>query len=1060
MSPRQHSGLLARAGAEPPPCPAPAGSAGPAEASATQAQLWFLDGLSSGDAAAYVVPFAFRLRGPLDVAALDGALDAVVRRHEVLRCRFASSDGRLLQVPGPTPPPLAVETVAGEDAMWARARDLAAEPFDLAVGPLVRTRLLRLGERDHLLVWVAHHAVADGWSAGVLRGELAELYGGGSPAPPPLQYADYAGWQRRRLTEERLAGHAEFWRGHLGDAPPAAVPTDRPRPAGQSFRGDSVGFALPGDLAGFAAALRTTPLAVLLSALQTVLARFGGADDAVLGVSVSGRTRPEAEPLIGPFSTTVPLRVDASGDPTVRDLVARTAAAALDGLAHQEIPFPELVRRLGRARAAGRNPLYQVLVTMGGMRPGAPEFAPGLDVEVHGLPNGTARLDLQISVDETADGGFAGRLDYATDLYDRATARRLADCLSTVLGAFADDPDRRLGDVPLVGPDEEERILDRWCRVQEEAAPEGFLQMFAAQAAAGRSAGRAAVVDGSLTWTYRELDRHTTRIAHTVRAHGGGPGTVVAVAAPWTRHQLAGLIGVLKAGATYLPLDPAMPRDRTDHILADSGCTLVLHAGDWEGGVRIDGPAIDDAPDAPLPFPPGTATAYLMYTSGSTGRPKGVAVAHRALGNFLAAMDGLVRRGDAVIALTSPTFDISADELLLPLTVGGRTVIADRARTRDGAALRALAAEAGVTVLHGTPATFRLMIDAGWRGDGVRTALCGGEAMTPRLAGELTERVPEVWNLYGPTEATVWALSHRVLDGGPVPIGRPLSNMTALALDGRLRPVPPGALGELYLGGAGLAEGYPRLPELTAERFAVHERGLRLYRTGDVVSYDEHGVFRFHGRADDQIKLRGFRIEPGEVEACLLRHPAVAEAAVVVHERSEDDRRLVGYVRTRAEVAEEELLGSLRGELPAPMVPGSVVALDAFPRTAAGKTDRRALAARPLAAPRPAGASRPPRTPVERWLTGCWRELLGRDEVGVHDDFFALGGHSLLAARVLARIGALYGVELPADSLFGRPTVAALAELVEETAPAAADDLLGRIEDLSDEEVARLLAAD
>ncbi|MCD0447745.1 amino acid adenylation domain-containing protein [Actinocorallia sp. API 0066] len=1048
MSPQERAALQAAAGAGVDPGPVPGGGSG--EASATQGQIWFLDRLS--DDAAYVVPFAFRLRGPLDVAALDAALAAVVERHEVLRSRLVHGDGGLRQEPGPGPGPLVAEDVADEEEAWRRARALAAERFDLASGPVVRTRLLRLAPDDSVLVWIAHHAVADGWSAGILLAELAALSSGRALEPLQLQYADFGAWQRTRPTDKALA----FWREHLGDAPPAAVPSRRARPATQSFRGDCVEFAVPAGLAEFAAARGTTPFVVLLAALHVLVARYGGEDDAVLGMSLSGRTRPEAEPLIGPLATTLPLRIDGSGDPTVAELLAAVSARVLDGLAHQEIPFGELVRGLGRSRDPGRNPLYQVLFVMGGLGDPPRELAPGLAVEVRGLPNGTARLDLQLNVDATP-GGFEARLDYATELFDRAFAERLVAGYTALLRGFLADPDAPVSALSLLGPDERDAVLTRWTDLPDIPAPDGFLPLFAASVASWP--GRIALSDddgGDLT--YRELDERSDAVARAILARHAGGG-VVAVAAPHTADQLAGLLGVLKAGSVYLPLDPELPGERRDFVLADSGAELVLHAGALPGGLRFADLADLGDPEAPLPPTPGPHDpAYLMYTSGSTGRPKGVLVRHGALGNFLAAMSGLLRPDDAVPALTSPTFDISLDELLLPLVVGARTVVVPRAVARDGAALLRLVEKEGVTVLHGTPATFRLLVDAGWDGGGVRAALCGGEALPARLAAELTARAGEVWNLFGPTEATVWALTARVDGSGAPPIGTPLPNMTALALDAALRPVPPDALGELYLAGAGLADGYHGRPELTAERFITGPGGLRLYRTGDLVRYDDQGVFWYHGRVDDQVKLRGFRIELGEIEATLLRHPDVVECAVVVHERNEDDRRLVAYFRGAADP--RDLTVALRAALPPHMVPALLVAVDALPRTTAGKTDRRALAARALPDVADGADHTPPRTPVEKWLAAQWADLLGRGPIGAHDDFFALGGHSLLAVRVLGQIADLYGVELSLEVFFARPTVAALAARVAAAEPAAADDLLARVEELTDEEVARLLGGE
>ncbi len=1018
-------------------------------ASPTQEQQWFLDRLGT-DVAAYLVPFALRLRGPLDVGALRAALEGVHEAHEVLRSRFELVDGELRQVLVPHRPlVLPVENVNGEREIWLRAAALAAEPFDLTRAPLVRATLLRAGPDHHVLVWIAHHAVADGWSVRVLLDELAARYRGDRPRLE-IQYADVAQWQRERLTADRLERLTTFWREHIASAPPSVLPPDRPRPPAPSFRGDNLPFFFTTEVANLvddvASAHGTTVFAVLLAALQAVLSRYSGEPDAVLGAAMSGRWRAETDRLIGPFATTVPLRVDAGGDPAFGELVDRVAEVVLDGLTHQEMPFGHLVHQLGRARDAGRNPLYQVLFSMDPL--GADqctEVAPGLTVTQQGVPNRTARLDLQLTV-ESGRGVLRGRIDYNTDLYERATIESFARAFTTAVGELVRHPERPLSAATLLDPGEQERVLAAWEHPRSSWEPTtGFLDQFAAQVAA--TPDRAAWTCGDRSWTYGELDALSTSYAHAITARGGGRGAVVAVALDRSPELLPVVLGVLRSGSVYLPLDPSFPPERQDFVLTDSHARLVIRD-----------PAELVAADVPLTQPTLADVAYVMYTSGSTGRPKGVVIRHRSLGNFLAAMRGLVESGDRVIALTNTTFDISLDELLLPLTVGAEIVLADRATARNGTALRALV-ESGITVLHGTPATCRMLVEAGWNGR-VRRVLCGGEAMSARLAADLTARADEVWNLFGPTEATVWSLVHKVSGDGTPPIGTPLANTIAMVLDDARRPVPPGVLGELYLGGAGVADGYLNRPDLTAERFVIGHDGTRLYRTGDVCAYDTDGVFHFHGRTDHQVKLRGFRIELGEVEEALTALPGVTEAIALVHKASDEDQRLVAFLRS--EVPDDEIRAFLARVLPEHMVPSRFVRLDAFPTTPAGKVDRGALAALPLTAETSGRTRVEPVTATERVLASTVAELVGA--VGATDNFFSVGGHSLLVVKLLATVQDVYGVDVPIERFFADPTVRGLATAVDsavdsavDTALGEADDLLARVELMSEDEVARLL---
>ncbi|SNQ52029.1 Nonribosomal peptide synthetase (fragment) [Frankia canadensis] len=1074
-----------------------------------QEQHLFLDHLWSGSTA-YLVPFALRLRGPLSVDALREAMRDVVGRHDVLRSHFVFEDGVPVQVVDPDwRPVLRVRTAGGttlperERAAEDHGAELAHARFDLRTGPLLRTELLELEPENHVLLWIAHHAVADGWSVGVLIEDLGAAYRArlaGQPLdlpPLPLQFGDFAEWQRERLAGPRLAELVNRWRDRLSNAPAAAVPTDRVRPAVQTFRGSTLTFALPAEVTAGLTALSSrsaaTLFSVLLSALHVLVARHSGEPDAVTGVVLTGRVLRETEPLIGPFANTLPLRVDASADPAFSELLAQVKEAVLDGLADQGLPFGRLVKELGHSRDISRNPLYQVLFSMGSLPLGTGDvrLAPGLSLRPVGLPNGTSRLDLEFTMEQTGDT-LSGRLDYNTDLFERNTAQRLVDQFRTLLAAITTNPDRPVSRYPLLAEHEQRRALERRARADRPALATGFLDLFARQV--GRRPDEIAVRCGNHHLSYRELDALSDRIAHAVLARTRGPEPVVAVGTGRTPDLLPAILGILKAGGTYLPLELEHPPERLAYMLDDSGAELLIigteslpplpgpsePAGPERAVLRLDQlPAATGPADVP---PDLDRLVYVMYTSGSTGRPKGVAVQHRALANFLGSMAdlGMMAPGDVTVALASLPFDGSVIELFLPLAVGATVVVGQRADAKDGSRLLRLLAEHQVTVLHGTPSTWRLLLDAGAGGLGssdaehgpeaargrlgpLRRALSGGEALPAGLARELRTRVPEVWNLYGPAETTVYSLAQLLTSDTTPLIGRPIAGTTAHVLDEWLRPVPPGVLGELYLGGAGLAREYLNLPELTAERFITHPvTGERLYRTGDLFRHHDDGSLTFHGRRDHQVKLRGHRIELGEVETALARHPAIREAVVMLREFAANDQRLLAYVRPRAEttaVPEAELKALARTSLPSYMVPSRVICLPGFPLNNSGKVDRRALDGLPLAEADPSELYQAPETSTQQWLADLWSELLSRDRVGVDEDFFAAGGHSLLAIKLLHRVREDRGVEVALDSFLSAPTIAGLAGQVDEVlSPDVMAALERQVDTMTDEEVAALLS--
>ncbi|MFL6289704.1 MAG: amino acid adenylation domain-containing protein, partial [Thermoanaerobaculia bacterium] len=763
-----------------------------------------------------------------------------------------------------------------------------------------------------------------------------------------------------------------------------------------------------------------SPFMVLLGAFQALVSRYTGQEDVVVGSPIANRTRSELEGLIGFFVNTLVLRTDLGGDPSGVALLSGVRETALGAYAHQDLPFEYLVEKLQPQRDLSRNPLFQLMFNLLNAPVERVESA-GLSLSSLQSSGSTALFDFQVYLTETPQG-LSMAWEYATDLFDAATVERLARHFGNLLAGIASHPEARLSELPLLDPEERSQLLVEWNETSRDL-PAGLVhEWIAAQAA--RTPEAVAVTFGAESLTYGELDRRANGLAWRLRDQGVGPEVRVGIALERSLEMVVAVLGVLKAGGAYVPLDPSYPAERLAFMKADAGLAVVLESLDFE-----------EAPEAPpVDLGPDNA-AYVIYTSGSTGRPKGVQVPHGALANFLISMAGRPGFGaeDVLLAVTSLSFDIAGLELYLPLMQGGRIVLASREEAADGRRLQELLA--GATVLQATPATWRLLIDSGWQsGEGLK-ALCGGEALPPSLASDLLARVGSLWNVYGPTETTVWSTVEEI--HGPVSIGRPIGNTEAYVLDGHGNPVPVGALGELVLGGAGVARGYLGRPDLTAEKFVPNPfsvPGSRMYRTGDLARWCPEGTLECLGRIDHQVKVRGFRIELGEIEAALGRHPDVTAAVVVVR-----DERLVAYV-VGADVS--GLRSWLRQSLPEYMVPTAWVALEKLPLTPNGKVDRRALPAPAMAA----ASATAPRNPVEELLAEIWCELLGLDRVGIDDDFFDLGGHSLKATQLVARVRRAFGVDLPLRRLFEVPTVAGLGRVVErlrgEGAPSEAPPLV------------------
>ncbi|MFB9443510.1 amino acid adenylation domain-containing protein [Dactylosporangium vinaceum] len=1027
----------------------PAGSGDP-PLSFGQERLWFMEQFAPGSAA-YSLPFLVRLRGELDHAALTAAVNGIAARHEPLRSRFpAGDDGKPhVVVDAWTPLEVPVVDAEGEAAAERLVTEAIAVPFDLATGPLLRPLLVRIGPADHVLLILIHHIATDGWSMDLVHNEFVAGYDaaveGRAPALPalPVGYYDYAAWQHGHLSGAALDRDVAHWRAALAGLEPLDLPTDRPRPARQTYSGANRGMGLDAGLTAglkrLARARGATLSMALLACWQAVLARHSGQRDFAVGTPVAGRPHPEVEGLVGMFVNTLALRARLDGDPTFNELLARTRETSLDAYAHQDIPFERLVTELKVHRDVARPPLFQVLhVVQNYAAPGRPR--PGrLTPEPFRVPLPASRFDLELYWAESGDG-LGGVLTYNPDLFAAATIDRLAEHLEAFVAAVVADPDRRLSTVePAPGVCNAPEAVD---------VPDATLAgLLAAQV--HRTPDAPAVTFEGRSWTYAELDTAAGRVAGRLRRLGVGPGSLVAVCAERSHELVAALLGVLKAGAAYVPLDPEYPADRLAFMLTDAAAPVVLTQGHLSAVLPETAAAvvllesIDDDPAGADATPDDLA--YVIYTSGSTGRPKGVGNTHRGIVNRLDWMQrqyGLDAT-DAVLQKTPASFDVSVWEFFWPLLTGARLVLARPGGHRDAAYLRDLIDTEQITTAHFVPSMLAVFLAEAGEGacPSLRRIICSGEALPPDVAARCLERLPaRLWNLYGPTEAAVdvsaFECTPAALDGAArVPIGAPIQNIALYVLDEHLRPAPVGVAGQLYIAGVGLARGYLRRPGLTAERFLPDPfgpPGSRMYATGDRARWRADGTAEFLGRIDGQVKLRGLRIELGEIEAALREQPGVTEAAAVVREDQPGDQRIVAYAAGPADLAAAR--AALKRRLPDYMVPVAVVAVDALPLSPSGKLDRRALPA-PQIVRDESTALVAPRTPAERFLADVWRDLLKLDALGIDDDFFDLGGHSMLATQLVARLRKEFGAGVAVLDVFQHPTIRDLAALV--STPAA-----------------------
>jgi amino acid adenylation domain-containing protein len=1033
-----------------------------------QRALWFLYKLDP-QSAAYNTVLVARVHSAVEVAALGRAFAALAERHQVLRSTYAQGElGPMQHVHDGNGFSLAEI----DGSRWSEKRlqqwlgDEARRPFNLEQGPVWRATLVRQSGEQGVLQLVVHHIAIDVMSYMVLIDELRELYPAARLgivsrlAPPEAQYSDYMLWQAEFLSSAEGERLWNFWREQLaGKLPVIELPTDRPRPPLQTYRGASHPFVfdqkLIASLRTLADSERATLHMALLAAFAAVLHRYTGQEEMMIGSPTTGRTDAKFARVVGLFANLVALRLKVPGGADFRTLLKQVRQAVIEAQAHQGYPFSLLVERLQLQRDPSRTPLFQITFTLDRSnwfeRTGSGGEVGGQGVDVGGLQlvpmaasEQEGQFDLALQIIERTDS-FSAYLKYNTDLFDAVTIERMAGHYMQLLAGAVAEPGKAVWALPVLTEAEKTRLSVEWNRTETEALRSQLVHELL-ERQTERTPERTAVAFENQTLSYAELNRRANQLASHLRTLGVGPETLVGISVERSVEMLVAVLGVLKAGGAYVPLDPSHPPERLAMVLEDAKAKVLLTQEHLLARLPahqaqvvcldLQQETIAQAPAANLNLELKPENlAYVMYTSGSTGRPKGVQIPHAAVVNLLDSMSAEpgLNEDDVLLAVTNLSFDIAGLELFLPLSVGAKVVIANSETCVNGPRLMQLLAETKTTVMQATPVTWRLLLGSGWPGTPGLKILCGGEAFPRDLAEALLSKSAEVWNMYGPTETTIWSTVSQVSSGkGSVPIGRPIANTEVFILDPHQQLVPIGVWGELHIGGRGLARGYLNRPELTSERFIPNPFApeARLYKTGDLARYLSDGTIEFQGRMDDQIKLRGFRIELGEIETALAAHPAVRHQAVAVRTDG-GEGRLVAYVVLEGEESIlTELPGFLRTKLPAYMVPTVFVPMKALPVTPNGKIDRRSLPAPAPTRPELAAAFAPPRNPLEQLLAQTYASVLGLDRVGIHDNFFELGGASLSSLEITAKLNEA-GIPIPPESIFEYQTIAELAAVIE-----------------------------
>ncbi|HET6978706.1 MAG TPA: amino acid adenylation domain-containing protein [Pyrinomonadaceae bacterium] len=1031
-----------------------------------QRRMWFLNQLEP-ESAYYNVPLALRLTGRLDTDALEKAINKVIRRHEVLRTTFATVAGEPVQVINEAVRlTLTVEDIsgAGEDRAVELVAVESAKPFDLSRGPLLRMRLLKLGPENFVALLTVHHIIADGWSMGVLVREIAALYAAfveGEPSPLPelpLQYADFAAWQQEWLRGSVLEDHFDYWKQQLdGASTTLDLPTDKPRPPIQQFRGGRELFSIPGNVTEQLLRLSrqegATLFMTMLAAFNVLLYRYSGQKDILIGTPIANRNRAEIEGLIGFFVNTLVLRAKMESDESFLSLLRQLRSTTLDAYTHQDLPFEKLVQELQPERDMSRSPLFQVMLVLQNVPPQAFEL-PGLTLSAFETRNRTAKFDLMLTLVEKPDG-ISAELEYDTDLFERETIDRMIGDFQVLLESVTANPLEKVSTVQLITQTERVRLLEEWNQTDAEYARDTCLhQLFELQV--DRTPETACLIGDGVSLTYRQLDHRANQLAHRLIREGIGPETRVGILMERSVEQAVALLGILKAGACYVPLDPDSPRERLHYMIDDANVRLILTKARFANELPADGPRVMCLDDCAAELeresttrPAASVTsdnlAYVIYTSGSTGRPKGAMLQHRSVVNCIAWMQRSYQldQNDRFLFKTTLNFDPSVWEFFWPLMVGAQVIVARPEAQSNPALLVETILRHEATVVYLVPSLLTHFLEEQKLDQisSLRYVICGGESLTRETVERFHERLPkvELHHSYGPTETSIGVSETicRVSSSRRVtPIGRPYANVRLYVLDERMQPMPIGVRGELYIGGECVGRGYLNRPALTAERFGPDpfgsEAGARLYRTGDVVRYLPDGQLEFIGRSDDQVKIRGMRIELGEIEAVLDEQEGVNAAAVIAYSEDNRDSRLVAYVTTEPGrvLHSEELRSALKVHLPDYMVPSTFVMLDQMPLMPNGKVNRRELPspAVTLAAHRNGYVASA--NAVEEMLTDIWKEVLDRESVTTAENFFELGGHSLLATRVTSRVREMFGVELPVRVVFEAPTIRGISQKI------------------------------
>jgi amino acid adenylation domain-containing protein len=1027
-----------------------------------QERLWFLDQFE-GESSAYNLAAGLRLRGSLNRRALANSWKEIIRRHEVLRTGIVGVDGR---------PKAVIHTCAEwemdirsfrdmpkqdqEAAVLKFAQTELSRPYDLSAPPAIRVCLIELGEQDHVLLFGVHHIVADGWSLGIITTELTQLYtaiceGGASPLPElPIQYLDYAHWHRELLRNGTARAQMDYWKKQLaGSIPVLDLRSDRPRQSTLSNHGKRAHLILSEEILAAAKKLSLAEDATLfstcLAVFKILVHRYTREADIIVGSVAAGRTRPELEPLVGLFLNNLPIRADLSGDPTFRELLAQVRENSLNAFSNQDVPFSDLVEATQAPRDLNRSPLFQVMFILQNF-PLRNVQLPGLEVDLLEFDMGSSRFDLTVEAGER-DQQLHMLWEYNADLFEASTIRRMQEHYRSLLESAVANPDANISALEMMTAEERETLVAAAAGERIGVPRETCIHDLFGQQVARNPEALALAFEGE-ELTYAELNARSNRLANRLRALNVGPDVLVGICLERSAEIAVAVLAVLKAGGAYVPVDPQYPRDRVAFMLEDSQAAVLITEERLLGGLPGNVPSVicldrdreslaRESGELPAGGVAPENLAYVIYTSGSTGKPKGVEVTHRSVVNFLTSLrrEPGVSETDRLLAVTTLSFDIAGLEIYLPLTTGASVVVAPQAALVDGASLSRLLRERKITVMQATPVTWRLLLDSGWNPAPGFKVLCGGEALPRELANRLMATGAEVWNLYGPTETTIWSTIHRADSRpGSVPIGKPIANTQVYILDERRRLVPRGVPGELYIGGDGLARGYLRRPELTAERFVPNPFGSggKLYRTGDLVRWLSDGSLEYVGRIDHQVKLRGFRIELGEIETALEAQPQVRQAVVLVREDAPDDQRLTAYVtlHDNASADAKALRASLSSRLPDYMLPSQWVFLKEFPLTPNRKIDRRALPVPANDEPKSA-LSAPPTTESEIKVAAIWQDLLKHKNVGVNDNFFDLGGHSLLVVQLQSRLRKQLDCQISLVELFQRTTVSSIASYLD-----------------------------